>query len=85
MVSKSAAAKPSAPPAAPAAKPRARKRSNAAAGTLNAEQRSHYVEVAAYYIAERRNFTPGDPMADWLEAEAEIDRLLSSGHFGTAH
>ena len=32
------------------------------------------VAVAAYYRAERRGFTPGDPTADWLEAEAEIQR-----------
>ena len=55
MVSKSAAAKPSAPPAAPAAKPRARKRSNAAAGTLNAEQRTAFEEVTAGLPAGRRS------------------------------
>lgn len=32
------------------------------------------VAVAAYYRAERRGFGPGDPTADWLEAEAEIER-----------
>lgn len=31
------------------------------------------VAVAAYYRAERRGFAPGDPTADWLEAEAEIE------------
>jgi hypothetical protein len=44
-------------------------------------QRSHYVEIAAYYIAERHGFTPGREVADWAEAEAEIDRLLGGGHF----
>ena len=34
------------------------------------------VAVAAYYRAERRGFAAGDPTADWLEAEAEIDQLL---------
>lgn len=42
-------------------------------------QRANYIEVAAYYIAERRGFAPGDPLADWAEAEAEIDRLLAEG------
>lgn len=42
-------------------------------------QRNNYIEVAAYYIAERRGFAPGDPLADWAEAEAEIDRLLAEG------
>ena len=44
-------------------------------------QRNHYVEIAAYYIAERHGFTPGREVADWAEAEAEIDRLLGGGHF----
>jgi hypothetical protein len=34
------------------------------------------VAVAAYYRAERRGFAPGDPTADWLEAEAEIEQQL---------
>jgi hypothetical protein len=43
------------------------------------EQRRYYVEVAAYYIAERHGFTPGRELTDWTAAEAEIDRLLASG------
>ncbi|MGP1676119.1 MAG: DUF2934 domain-containing protein [Burkholderiales bacterium] len=31
------------------------------------------VAVAAYYRAEHRGFAPGDPTADWLEAEAEFE------------
>jgi hypothetical protein len=46
------------------------------------EQRRHYVEMAAYYIAERRGFAPGDPLEDWVQAEAEIDRLLAEGRLG---
>jgi hypothetical protein len=46
------------------------------------EQRRHYVEMAAYYIAERRGFAPGNPLEDWVQAEAEIDRLLSEGRLG---
>jgi len=41
-----------------------------------------YIEVAAFYIAERRGFVPGDPMADWLEAQAEIDRAIANGQLG---
>lgn len=48
---------------------------------LTTEQRNHYVSVAAFYIAERRGFTLGCPQDDWLAAEAEIDRLIASGHF----
>ncbi len=49
--------------------------------TVNQEQRARYVEVAAFYIAERRGFTAGNPTDDWLAAEAEVDRLIASGHF----
>ena len=48
---------------------------------MTPEQRLHYVEVAAYYIAERRGFDGGDPAEDWAAAEAEIDRLLADSRF----
>ena len=35
------------------------------------------IEEAAYFRAEARGFAGGDPVADWLAAEAEIDALLS--------
>lgn len=57
------------------------KPSTAPKPVLSSEQRNHYVAVAAFYIAERRGFTLGDPMVDWLAAEAEVDRLIASGHF----
>ena len=96
MASKKAAPAPvaaafDAPGAVPAAaKPAAKtnnatktilKPSTAPAPVLSSEQRSHYVAVAAFYISERRGFTLGDPMEDWLAAEAEVDRLIASGHF----
>ncbi len=48
---------------------------------ITAEQRNNYVEVAAFYIAERRGFAAANPADDWAAAEAEIDRLIASGHF----
>ena len=42
----------------------------------------NYIEMAAYYIAERRGFAPGNVMDDWMQAEAEIYRLISEGHIG---
>lgn len=61
--------KPETGPAAPAARrPRAPQ--------IDPEKRRNYVEVAAYYIAERRGFAEGDQTRDWLAAEEEIDRLL---------
>lgn len=49
---------------------------------VSAEQRRNYVEVAAYHIAERRGFAPGNTLDDWVQAEAEIDRLLAKGLLG---
>ena len=33
------------------------------------------IELAAYYRAELRGFVPAQELADWLEAESEIDAL----------
>ena len=46
--------------------------------TGNSVDREGMIAEAAYYLAERRGFDGGDPVADWLEAEAEIDALLDS-------
>lgn len=46
---------------------------------VSAEQRRHYIEVAAYYRAERRSFDGADPAEDWILAEIEVDRLLTEG------
>ena len=46
---------------------------------LDPKQRRHYVEVAAYFMAERRGFMTGCESEDWLVAEAEIDRLFHEG------
>lgn len=83
-----AAVKPVAPVKKPAAaKPKVEAsakpvRSRAKKPTIGQEQRRNYIEVAAYYIAARRDFAPGDPLQDWVEAEAEIDRLLAEGRLG---
>lgn len=34
--------------------------------------REQQVATAAYYLAEKRGFTPGNEIADWLEAEREF-------------
>lgn len=46
---------------------------------LTPDQRRYYVEVAAYYIAERRGFHGSSQMDDWVQAEEEIDRLVREG------
>lgn len=75
----------STPAAASKQKPPARagastKRAKAGARpVLSQEQRRCYVEVAAYYIAERRGFCGGSELDDWVQAESEVDRLLDEG------
>jgi hypothetical protein len=36
------------------------------------EEIHHLIAEAAYYRAQERGFAPGDPLQDWLEAEAEV-------------
>jgi hypothetical protein len=36
------------------------------------------IQEAAYYIAEKRGFAPGNHADDWAAAEAQIDALLST-------
>lgn len=55
-------------------------RSDGAHGThIDPAQRRYYIEVAAYYIAERRGFMGGHDAEDWNAAEVEIDRMLVEG------
>lgn len=51
---------------------------------ISAAKRRHYIEVAAYYIAERRGFAGGSAADDWRTAEAEIDLLLAEGKLNGA-
>lgn len=74
---KAVTAKPAA--AAKPAKATSTKKTASAVPNLAPEQRRYYVEVAAYYIAERRAFQGGNAMDDWAQAEREIDRLLLEG------
>jgi hypothetical protein len=43
---------------------------------VTAEERRQLIATAAYFRAERRGFVPGSEMEDWLEAEAELDKML---------
>ena len=42
------------------------------------DTRYQMIAEAAYYRAERRGFAGGDPVRDWLEAEAEVSVKLGS-------
>ncbi len=47
---------------------------------LSVEERRQMIAEAAYYRAERRGFVGGDPIEDWLTAEAEIEGRLNRVH-----
>ena len=40
--------------------------------------REQLISEAAYYKAEQRGFQPGNEMADWFEAESDVDRMLGN-------
>lgn len=43
---------------------------------IDPQTRREMIAQRAYLLAEERHFEHGDPIIDWLEAEAEIDRAL---------
>ena|SRR5690348_15108825 len=45
---------------------------------VTAEQRRQMIAETAYFRAQRRSFAQGDPVADWLAAEAEVDAMLAA-------
>jgi hypothetical protein len=61
-----------------AATPRKAAGKSADPGKGNGVDREEMIAVAAYYRAEHRGFDGGDPMADWLAAEAEIGAALNN-------
>jgi hypothetical protein len=65
-----------APAAKAPAKKAARKTRAAGAGTVSAAERERMIREAAYFRAAQRGFTGGDPLVDWLDAEAEINAQL---------
>jgi hypothetical protein len=44
---------------------------------ITPEERWKMVAVAAYQKAEKRNFTPGYDLQDWIESENEIDKFIN--------
>lgn len=68
-----AAAKAAAAAPAPAAKKTPSKPSKM---MITSEERQRMIAEAAYYIAEKRGFQGGNCDQDWLEAAAQIDRII---------
>ena len=44
---------------------------------VSTEQRRQLIAEAAYFRALSRGFEDGDPVADWLDAEREVDKSLA--------
>ncbi len=52
-----------------------RKSSSKSSGSkseANGENQDSHIAVSAYYKAQARGFKPGNELADWLAAEAEV-------------
>jgi hypothetical protein len=47
---------------------------------ITAEQLRQMIAEAAYFRAQRRGFRGGNPVDDWLAAEAEVQRALGAPH-----
>lgn len=63
------------------AAPKAATQSAASTGiTVSEDARRAMIAQAAYLRAERRGFTAGGEVEDWLAAEAEVDALLKAGN-----
>ena len=43
--------------------------------SISAQERQMLVARAAYFRAEKRGFTPGGELQDWVEAETDVLRL----------
>ena len=51
----------------------------------NAAEHHEQIAVAAYFHAEHRGFNGGDPLEDWLAAEAEINAAHNKGEDVSIH
>jgi uncharacterized coiled-coil DUF342 family protein len=50
----------------------------ASAHKVSSGQRRQMIAEAAYFRAEQRGFDGGDPVEDWVAAEAEVDARLDA-------
>ncbi|HXJ80909.1 MAG TPA: DUF2934 domain-containing protein [Candidatus Methylomirabilis sp.] len=80
--SKGKKAKPSTPEKTPVRGKSAPRADVARLVEVDPDERHRMIALAAYYRAERRGFTNGDPLQDWLEAEAEVTVQLQGAATG---
>jgi hypothetical protein len=43
---------------------------------VSPDERRRMIAEAAYFRADKRGFTGGDPLGDWLAAEKQVDAML---------
>ena len=48
----------------------------AAPPSISAEERRNLIARVAYFRAEKRGFSPGCELQDWVEAEREVSKLI---------
>jgi len=58
-----------------------RRKSTKANGSVSPKEWEQMVAEAAYYRAEKRGFSTGEELRDWLAAEKEIDRQIRSEEY----
>ena len=45
--------------------------------TLSPAERMKMIAEAAYYLAQKRGFSGGNELSDWVAAEKQVDALLT--------
>ncbi len=64
------------PPPAPARDENKSIRMDSSKPRVTSQEREKMIATTAYLRAEQRGFAPGHEQEDWLQAEAEVDRLI---------
>jgi hypothetical protein len=64
------------PPSAPPSDGNKNARRISSKMQVTSQEREQLIATAAYFRAQQRGFAPGYEEDDWLQAEAEVDRLL---------
>ena len=62
-------------------KPGKKKGTAVQAGNVSSTERQKMIELAAYLNAEKRGFSPGGEIQDWIEAEKQVDSFLQKSDY----
>ena len=65
------------PPPAPARNENNSPRTSSSKPQVTSQEREQMIATKAYLRAEQRGFASGHEQEDWLQAEAEVERLIS--------